>query len=326
MIRTEILSSCLKHDDPAGGHSAGRILHSAPRTPATPRFEAPSRMGTRGGRQPSARRRQRGPHRACHTGGVQPPLPVSGAPAPPRKGSAPLRRVVTWAYARLRSEWPDRFAKIEGQWRPEHDAVLARFGACGDVARGSATFRCVRPSCGETRVVAFPCHTRQFCPSCAARRARSVGLRLAAVADPRVPHRQVVFTIPRLLRPFLRRSRALLDLLFDAAGETLRGFLTARTDCTDGVIGAFVALQTFGQDLSWHPHLHVLVADGVFLRDGTFVVAPEGGGKELEARFVAAMRRRLDGHVPDHLLRLLASWRHTACIDRGEIVRHLCAS
>ena len=204
-------------------------------------------------------------------------------------------------------------ASKEGAWRPEFDRVLDRFHACGDIARGAATFACLRPRCGEQRVVAFSCHTRQFCPSCQARRARSVGQRLATVADPRAPHRQVVFTLPRLVRPFLRRDRALQEQFIHVAMQSLQRYLCARTGAGAGMIGAFAVLQTFGQDLTWHPHLHVAVADGVFLPDGTFVAAPRRWGKTLEDLYVSDMRQALaaSGRIPQRLLDLLARWRHS---------------
>ena len=35
------------------------------------------------------------------------------------------------------------------------------------------------------------------------------------------------------------------------------------------------AIQTFGDLIHWHPHLHALVSEGVFLQDGTFMPLPK---------------------------------------------------
>lgn len=43
----------------------------------------------------------------------------------------------------------------------------------------------------------------------------------------------------------------------------------------DGVIGAIVARQTFGDYARWHPDFHVLLADGLFLQNGVFYVMPK---------------------------------------------------
>ena len=35
------------------------------------------------------------------------------------------------------------------------------------------------------------------------------------------------------------------------------------------------AVQTFGDLIHWHPHIHALVSEGVFLADGTLVRLPK---------------------------------------------------
>jgi hypothetical protein len=55
----------------------------------------------------------------------------------------------------------------------------------------------------------FSCRTRGFCPSCHAKRLEEWGewMREELLLD--VPHRQVVFTIPRMLRIFFKYNRRL---------------------------------------------------------------------------------------------------------------------
>jgi Putative transposase len=43
-----------------------------------------------------------------------------------------------------------------------------------------------------------------------------------------------------------------------------------------------MAIHTFGEYRDFHPHLHALVADGLFARSGVFHVMPETGLKPLE--------------------------------------------
>jgi len=40
-------------------------------------------------------------------------------------------------------------------------------------------------------------------------------------------------------------------------------------------------VQTFGDYLLWHPHLHIMATAGVFAPDGTFHLAPTGGWQQL---------------------------------------------
>ena len=77
-----------------------------------------------------------------------------------------------------------------------------------------------------------------------------------------VLHRQVVLTLPKRLRISLRFDRRLLGEPPGCAWRALRLYLAAcfgRDDVTPGAVG-FV--QTAGELLGWHPHLHVLLADG----------------------------------------------------------------
>jgi hypothetical protein len=59
----------------------------------------------------------------------------------------------------------------------------------------------------------FSCRTRGFCPSCHAKRLEEWDdwMREELLLD--VPHRQVVFTIPRMLRIFFKYNRRLLGNL-----------------------------------------------------------------------------------------------------------------
>ncbi len=64
------------------------------------------------------------------------------------------------------------------------------------------------------------------------------------------------------MRDFLR------DALGDAGGVGTRAH--------DGVPAIVMAIHTFGEHLDFHPHLHALVADGLFDREGRFHVMRAG--------------------------------------------------
>lgn len=54
------------------------------------------------------------------------------------------------------------------------------------------------------------------------------------------------------------------------------------------IITYFVmVIHTFGEYLDYHPHLHLLMADGLFLRDERFLVLPENGMDAVEELFRA---------------------------------------
>jgi hypothetical protein len=85
-----------------------------------------------------------------------------------------------------------------------------------------------------------------------------------------VPHRQVVFTIPKRLRIFFRHDRLSLGELAGCAWRALKLYFAAYFDDADATPGAVGFVQTAGELLNFHPHVHVLVTDGGFLPDDSF--------------------------------------------------------
>jgi hypothetical protein len=75
----------------------------------------------------------------------------------------------------------------------------------------------------------------------------------------------------RRLRPYFLYDRRLLGELCRVACRTLRGFLRATFGEAEVVPGVVASIQTFGSRVNWHPHLHLLVTDGAFRRDGAFL-------------------------------------------------------
>ena len=83
-----------------------------------------------------------------------------------------------------------------------------------------------------------------------------------------VPHRHVVLTIPRRLRPFFRYNRERNRFLFKAAQSAIKQLYSELKP--NGTSGAVLALHS-GNDLQeFNPHIHGIIADGVFLKDGSF--------------------------------------------------------
>jgi hypothetical protein len=89
----------------------------------------------------------------------------------------------------------------------------------------------------------FSCRTRGFCPSCHAKRLEEWGewVREEFLLD--VPHRQVVFVIPKMLRLFFKFKRKLLGELCRAAVRTLLLYFQAVTgrELVPGVTAAEIA-------------------------------------------------------------------------------------
>jgi len=90
-----------------------------------------------------------------------------------------------------------------------------------------------------------------------------------------VPHRQWVFTIPKRLRVYFRYDRKLLGKLCRAAYDTVCEVFRMEIDGDCGLPAMVGAVQTFGDLIHWHSHIHAIVPDGVFTDSGYFVHIPD---------------------------------------------------
>jgi hypothetical protein len=88
----------------------------------------------------------------------------------------------------------------------------------------------------------FSCRTREFCPSGHAKRLEQWGdwMRETLLLD--VPHRQVVFTIPKMLRIFFKYNRRLYQILL---------FIGLKSQVRSWIISS-INLR-FASSLSWTP-------------------------------------------------------------------------
>ena len=192
---------------------------------------------------------------------------------------SPLRDLLERFFPLFRAEYAVRYAKRYGPWCPVIGQTVHDYLACGDLQHGFSRVRC--PRCRHEFFVAFSCRRRCLCPSCHQKRALLTGARLAETVCAPVPHRQFVFTIPRNLRGYFQRHRELLRELPRLAWETVREVYGEYAGPA-AVPGMVTFLQTFGELVNWHPHVHALVTDGVFLPPAL----PEDGHPPADAAFL----------------------------------------
>ena len=148
-------------------------------------------------------------------------------------------------------------------------------------------------ACAHEYLLAFSCKARYFCPSCHAKRLALWTLWLEESLLAPVPHRQVVLTIPKRLRTWCLYRRALLGDLARVAGRTVTAAVRTLTHEPGLAVGVVACIQTHGSLANWHPHLHMLVTDGGFRADGTFVPWPAHDTAALTEAFRRACCRDL---------------------------------
>lgn len=238
--------------------------------------------------------------------------PAGGAYRPRAPRTSPLYRCAERHIDELRSQ-----GRLQ---RFNEDKVIGRFLKCGDPHHGFARVYC--PECKHDYLLAFSCKARYFCPSCHQKRVLAYGDWVEANVLAPVPHRQYVFTVPRILRAAFSRRRRLLGVLCQIVERLLReAFHAAKPDCREGMI---LFVQTFGDLANCNPHIHVLAADGVFAQDGTFHVLPALPRKLLERGFQDAVLKMLieEGELSQELAQRLRAWRHTGfSVHNGVRVR-----
>ncbi len=127
-----------------------------------------------------------------------------------------------------------------------------------------------------------------------------------------VPHRQVVFTIPKMLRVFFKYNRRLLGELCRCALRSLTRYFEVTTGSVP-MPGVIAAIQTYGDRINFHPHLHFLVTEGGVDEAGFFHKIPridDSRLAELFAREVLADLVHKELLSPEWAERLL-SWKHS---------------
>ncbi len=229
---------------------------------------------------------------------MEPGRPTTYLPRRPR--ASPLWQCVSRHLPELRASGRVRHA-IE-------QSVLERFLECGDLHCGFARIRC--GGCGHDLLLAFSCKTRYFCPSCHQKRVLAYGDWVETSVLRPVPHRQYVFTIPKLIRPFFAYRRSLLGELCRIVARLLaEAYRAANPRARPGFI---LFVQTFGDLVNFNPHVHALVADGVFEVSGDFIPLPPVPEALLAERLRREMMRLLVRRevVPAPLAEQMLAWRH----------------
>ncbi|MGB6367547.1 MAG: transposase zinc-binding domain-containing protein [Thermoanaerobaculia bacterium] len=230
-----------------------------------------------------------------------------------------LYRALAHHFERFLLVYEERFEPTHGYLRRCVEPAVCRYLDCGIFDHGVARIRCTE--CRHEFLVAFSCKLRGLCPSCHHKRE----LLWVAWAEEKlledVPHRQVVFTIPKRLRIFFRYDCKLLGELAACAWRALRLYFDVSFDGAEVTPGAVGFLQTAGELLNFHPHVHILVTDGGFGPDRGFRRLPRFNSRHLERLFQAEILRMLvdKGLIGEETVRNLLAWRHSGFSVHGAV-------
>lgn len=191
--------------------------------------------------------------------------------------------------------YEERFEPKAGPLRSVVRPTVEAFLDCGRLHGGFARIRC--PSCKDEHLLAFSCQSRNFCPSCQAKRSWLFAEKLREEILAPLPHRHFTLSIPKALRSLFERERSLLSLLSQTAFEAINKSFQKLLDRKDVRPGSVSSIQTLGSfGANWHPHIHCLVTEGVFTPQGEFLPLPKPANsilKDIEERFRHLLLERL---------------------------------
>lgn len=154
-----------------------------------------------------------------------------------------------------------------------HQRVLNALKICRTAELGGHVERCDK--CNHERISYNSCRNRH-CPKCQnTNREKWILARKADVLDCTYFH--VVFTLPQELNSYcLKYPNELYEILFQASKETL--FVFGNDPKHLGAqIGAISILHTWGQNMSLHPHVHIIVPGGGFTKENEWKNSASNG-------------------------------------------------
>lgn len=156
------------------------------------------------------------------------------------------------------------------KYRPNANKEILKVIDCYNKNLGCSVYEC--PDCHEYVFIGHTCKSR-MCSSCGYKyKSQRVENILETAYN--CPHRQIVFTIAEELRPFFFYPfEKRMNILFKAVEDTIYSILNDSYKSTKNkkkkkysskvkyTPGFFMFLHTFGRDLKWNPHIHVLIAE-----------------------------------------------------------------
>lgn len=178
---------------------------------------------------------------------------------------------------------------------PSHQRAIADILACRTEALGGHLWRCE-----QCRAEVFAYHSckNRSCPKCHTDQTeRWLAARKAEMLP--CPYFHVTITVPEELRAVLRANqRDGYALLMKAAAEAIIE-LARDPRFVGGTVGVLAVLQTWTQQLLYHPHVHCLVTGGGVSDDGqhwhparnTFLIPAKALAKRVRGKLRAAFRK-----------------------------------
>lgn len=158
---------------------------------------------------------------------------------------------------------------IVSTFNPYSQKVFRDIASCHTESKGKHVYKCDNTSCGHIHFQYHSCGNRH-CLFCGSNKRDEWVEKLTADLLP-TSYYHIVFTLPHELNSLIMGNRnVLFTLLFDSAKDTLLTFGKDKK-YLGGSVGITGVLHTWGQELSFHPHVHCLVSGGGINEAGKWI-------------------------------------------------------
>jgi len=147
-----------------------------------------------------------------------------------------------------------------------HLRVLNAIGKCRTYALGGHIDKCNNVTCNNIRISYNSCRNRH-CPKCqATNKEKWIDARMQDLLPTTYFH--VVFTMPHELNTYcMHYPKEMYNILFAASKQTIETFGNDPKHL-GAQMGMVSVLHTWGQNLSLHPHVHMIVPGGGITQAG----------------------------------------------------------
>ena len=193
----------------------------------------------------------------------------------------------------LRQFGPLYLERFSGSMLPSHKRAIFDIQRCRTEAMGGHLYRC--DQCGKQVYVYHACRNRH-CPACHRDQIRAWLQQRTAELLP-CDYFHVTVTIPETLRRVFRsHQKQMYSLLMKTASESLIQ-LADDPRHLGGRVGILAVLHTWTSNLTYHPHVHMLVTGGGVNGQGqwvsckpTYLVPVKALSKLIRGKFAARLK------------------------------------
>ena len=191
-----------------------------------------------------------------------------------------------------------------GRFTFQQTKVLQAIVRCRTGELGYVQASCL---CGYQTQIACSCRNRH-CPECQSEAALQWRDRYA-VRLPDIPTYHAVFTLPDSLRYFFRaRPRQMYTRFFESVRGVLQRFADKDRRLQGARLGMVAVLHTWGEELQFHPHLHLLICGGGFTRQGHWKAIDPARGYLFARAALACVFRGLMLQCIEKLIEKHSAW------------------